>query len=69
MAKFGIGQLPYRDKDTRLLTGQGRHITKFDLYGQVPRLGLQSLHARAGVGAIDMPASPRAAWRIRGDAA
>src|SRR5262244_4139302 len=60
MGEYGIGQGIKRVEDVRLLRGRGRYLDDVNIPGQTHAVILRSVHAHAGIRAIDAAAALRA---------
>jgi carbon-monoxide dehydrogenase large subunit len=60
MSKYGIGQPVLRFEDPRLLRGQGRFISDWNLPGQAHAVFVRSPHAHARIKSIDVEAARKA---------
>src|SRR5262245_2458900 len=59
MGEYGIGQGIKRVADIRLLHDRGRYLDDFNIPGQTHAMILRSVHAHAGIRAIDAAAALR----------
>ena len=60
MSKYGIGQPVLRFEDPRLLRGQGRFTSDWNMHGQAYAVFVRSPHAHARIKSIDVEAARKA---------